>query len=296
MKTLVMMMLTLLVTACTTARVSVESQPAGAAPGSSVALPAGPSSDALNKTAEKAEHYVKAYPDFFASFTDGCIVTRGGAGIVFDDGAAKDLDALIEDKGAGDDSFDPEDALHWDYPAGGPLPTASSPPTGDPGRIRPRSVFAYMYGSTPAERAKHIRTISWPGTVNGKPRKVAVTTVNGVDRALGKVAAAIDALPDGKKRELEGIVFGVDGPYGHYDRPVRGFPGRLSGHAYGIAVDINGNLDYFSDTHRNEPYCYRNNVPAFLVEIFERNGFIWGGRWHSYDAMHFEYRPELLDR
>jgi hypothetical protein len=28
------------------------------------------------------------------------------------------------------------------------------------------------------------------------------------------------------------------------------------------------------------------------VEIFERHGFIWGGKWYHYDTMHFEYRPE----
>ena len=31
-----------------------------------------------------------------------------------------------------------------------------------------------------------------------------------------------------------------------------------------------------------------------IVEIFERHGFIWGGKWSYYDTMHFEYRPELL--
>jgi hypothetical protein len=30
------------------------------------------------------------------------------------------------------------------------------------------------------------------------------------------------------------------------------------------------------------------------VAVFERHGFIWGGRWAHYDTMHFEYRPELL--
>jgi hypothetical protein len=30
------------------------------------------------------------------------------------------------------------------------------------------------------------------------------------------------------------------------------------------------------------------------VEVFERHGFIWGGKWNHYDTMHFEYRPELL--
>ena len=31
-----------------------------------------------------------------------------------------------------------------------------------------------------------------------------------------------------------------------------------------------------------------------VVEIFEKYGFIWGGKWYHYDTMHFEYRPELL--
>ena len=31
-----------------------------------------------------------------------------------------------------------------------------------------------------------------------------------------------------------------------------------------------------------------------IVDVFERHGFIWGGRWFHYDTMHFEYRPELL--
>ena len=38
----------------------------------------------------------------------------------------------------------------------------------------------------------------------------------------------------------------------------------------------------------------KNRMPMEVVEAFERHGFIWGGRWHHYDTMHFEYRPELL--
>ncbi len=34
-------------------------------------------------------------------------------------------------------------------------------------------------------------------------------------------------------------------------------------------------------------------IPMEIVRIFEKHGFIWGGRWHHYDTMHFEYRPEL---
>ena len=39
---------------------------------------------------------------------------------------------------------------------------------------------------------------------------------------------------------------------------------------------------------------YDNKVSWRLVEIMERHGFIWGGKWHHFDGMHFEYRPELI--
>ena len=35
-------------------------------------------------------------------------------------------------------------------------------------------------------------------------------------------------------------------------------------------------------------------VPLPVVEAFEAEGFIWGGKWYHYDTMHFEYRPELM--
>jgi hypothetical protein len=31
-----------------------------------------------------------------------------------------------------------------------------------------------------------------------------------------------------------------------------------------------------------------------IVEIFERHGFIWGGKWYHFDTFHFEYRPEII--
>ena len=31
-----------------------------------------------------------------------------------------------------------------------------------------------------------------------------------------------------------------------------------------------------------------------VVSIFEKHGFIWGGKWYHYDTMHFEYRPEFF--
>jgi len=66
----------------------------------------------------------------------------------------------------------------------------------------------------------------------------------------------------------------------------------LSMHSFGIAVDINyeGNCNG----------CANYDMPKEMVEIFEKYGFRWGGRYKSIfnsniDAMHFEYLKEACE-
>lgn len=54
----------------------------------------------------------------------------------------------------------------------------------------------------------------------------------------------------------------------------------LSRHAYGIAVDINA---------ARNPYGEKPVQDPRLVEVMERWGFTWGGRWLVPDGMHFEF-------
>jgi hypothetical protein len=67
---------------------------------------------------------------------------------------------------------------------------------------------------------------------------------------------------------------------------------RPSAHSWGIAIDINPAL---SNYWRWEKSGWSNQIPQAIVDAFEAEGFIWGGRWSHFDTMHFEYRPELLD-
>jgi hypothetical protein len=71
---------------------------------------------------------------------------------------------------------------------------------------------------------------------------------------------------------------------------------RLSVHAFGAAVDISAKYgDYWLWSKRPDgTIVWRNRIPQKIVEIFERHGFIWGGRWYHFDSLHFEYRPELI--
>jgi len=79
----------------------------------------------------------------------------------------------------------------------------------------------------------------------------------------------------------------------------------LSGHAYGIAVDIipknmAKQITYWlwSKEYNEEwysiPYEDRFMPPQTFIEVFENHGFVWGGKWFYFDTIHFEYKPEIL--
>lgn len=84
-----------------------------------------------------------------------------------------------------------------------------------------------------------------------------------------------------------------------YWRKVRG-ANRQSAHSYGIAIDINtSNSDYwlwkYPGKHETDKIGYQNRIPLEVVRVFEKYGFVWGGRWYHFDTMHFEYRPEIIN-
>jgi hypothetical protein len=70
--------------------------------------------------------------------------------------------------------------------------------------------------------------------------------------------------------------------------------GRLSPHSFGIAVDIAVPPSHYWLREKTGAGEYKNSIPWAIVEIFEKHGFIWGGKWYHFDTMHFEYRPELI--
>ena len=103
---------------------------------------------------------------------------------------------------------------------------------------------------------------------------------------------------------VQRFVAGLKGLAGYNWREIAGTRSR-SYHGYGIAVDLapksfGGRHTYWrwalpqTDEFYAIPYERRWMVPQQIVEIFEKWGFIWGGKWFFFDTMHFEYRPELL--
>jgi hypothetical protein len=230
-----------------------------------------------------AKRLEAAYPAFVARIEGNDVVFKDGTKLPFDDGKkAKPFAEWLAHP-------DIEDMFRQPYPKGAPI-TTPPPADFDPGRARNADFFAKIYGNCrEAGFAKSLTTIAW------LPKKtkqtLAVTTINGVAAKLQAVSDALDALPP------RFDVFLVPSAGTFVCRPVAGTDQR-SAHGYGIAIDIAlKRSDYWRWAKGGSAGTpgYKNEIPAEIVDIFEKHGFIWGGRWFHYDTMHFEYRPELLE-
>jgi len=217
---------------------------------------------------------IRAYPDQIVAFDGTDQLMGDGARLPVSDGMPDKTPAQMLRAGS------ILDQLRLPYPRG----AMDGPPLDDPGRVRNRALFDHMYGDcTRGEVSPRLVAVNWLPRSLG--RTVMITSVNGVDRHLAAVSRDLDALPAAIQRDL----YPLGGTYNC--RPVAD-TGVRSMHAYGAAIDINVSAsDYWLWRH-NAPY--RNRIPQEIVDIFERHGFIWGGKWAHYDTMHFEYRPELL--
>lgn len=247
------------------------------------AVPAGHTQALQSQAAsEAARRLIAAYPDFLDRQDGNALVWRDGKRMTIDDLQGPKTPA------ARLDTPDLKDMLAAPYPLGEAPPPAFD---SDPGRVRNNAFFVAMYGDCHrgGVRDKLVQ-VKWLPKKWGKT--VEVTRVNGVADRLAAVSAELDQLP----ARFDPYLFPAAG--GFNCRPIAGTT-RLSPHGFGIAIDISTKLtDYWHWTKpdRDGRYPYRNRIPAEIVAVFEKHGFIWGGKWYHYDTMHFEYRPELLSR
>jgi D-alanyl-D-alanine carboxypeptidase len=232
---------------------------------------------------EYAKRLLSAYPEHLDSIDGGDLVWRDGTRMALDDGQEKKtFDELLAKP-------DILDQFVFPYPQG----RLQSPPSlnEDPGRIRMQAMFEKMYGDCKkSEVVPRLVPVDWLPSRNGGT--LMVTSVNGVAEKLRAVSRELEKLP---ARFTEFLVPSA----GVYNCRVIAGTERKSVHAFGAAIDINvDKSNYWRWTKPDEKgrYEYKNQIPYEIVEIFERHGFIWGGKWYHYDTMHFEYRPELLIR
>ena len=154
----------------------------------------------------------------------------------------------------------------------------------DAGRIRNEQFFNAIYGDSKEAVEANLSEVIW--LKNSLNQKIKFNSINGAAKALQKVSDELDILV---KNEPNLIIYLQDiGGTFKYRNIAQ--TNRLSPHSWGIAIDINvANSHYWLWSKDG----YQNKIPYKIVEIFEKNGFIWGGRWEHFDTMHFEYRPEF---
>jgi hypothetical protein len=231
--------------------------------------------------AEKAAALLAGYPHTLSAIEDNTIVFKDGTRLPFDDGRGdKDFATLLTEP-------DIKDMFAIPYPRGAPhnAPVENE----DPGRIRNAAFFRKMYGDcSKGEVEKNLIDVAWLPKRSGA--RLRVTRINDVAGQLAAVSRELDELPSSFTRFLTP-------PAGAYNCRTIAGTDQASAHGFGIAVDIAlAHAHYWRWAPRgpNGPIAYRNAIPPAIVAIFEKHGFIWGGRWHHYDTMHFEYRPEIL--
>jgi hypothetical protein len=219
----------------------------------------------------------EAYPGAF-SVEDGpggpVLVMRGGARLPYDDGRAKSAEEAL-------DAPSVKDMLEQVYPLG---LAGREPAEGfHPGRRRVTAFFTALYGASKAEVAAQCVSVQFAG------KKLRFSGNFGAAEALEAVGREIAELLK-TRPDLRSYVFPVSTVAW---RAIAGVD-RLSMHSLGIAVDLNPRLGSYWGWSAPGAPSPAKSYPYELVEIFERHGFIWGGKWREFDLMHFEYRPELL--
>ena len=105
--------------------------------------------------------------------------------------------------------------------------------------------------------------------------------------------------------EVQAFLDNIKSNDAYYWRIIEG-TNRKSFHSLGIAVDVlpkkqggkqifwSWAKDKYPDTWMLIPLKKRWMPPEKVIEIFEEEGFIWGGKWVIFDNMHFEFHPELI--
>ena len=226
---------------------------------------------------DNARRLLEAYPQQIARFENNEIVFHSGTRLKFDDGIERTIDEMHLEQ-------DIKDIFFQEYDT-----TRFPPDYGyDPGRYRSAALFDEIYGATSSEVIDSLVVVNWCPRLGGTP--VVFTKIAGAAEALQRVSEELEQHPE--------LAPWVEGAQTFNYRTIYGTE-RKSPHSYGIAIDIAIPYSHYwrfsyPNASEHDEIEYLNTFNMKVVEIFERHGFIWGGRWYHFDTMHFEYRPEMF--
>ncbi len=142
----------------------------------------------------------------------------------------------------------------------------------------------------------HMRRVEFFGH-STRVHPEVITPLAGVERRIDHVML--------ENQEVRDFVRNLASIHGYNWRLIAGTQ-RRSYHSYGMAVDLvprtyNGGWAYWRwaadggvDSWWRLPGDDRWRIPQPIIDAFEAEGFVWGGKWLFFDNLHFEYRPEVV--
>lgn len=230
---------------------------------------------------EVLQKLLPAYPEEIIGLetsADGTVklAMRSGEKVVLDDLKSKTQPERLENS-------DVEDMFADAYPQ--QLPEKKWPFALDPGRYRSAAFFKAVYGKNEKDVAKNLTTVKFCGS------NIQFNKLNGGATALTAVADDLAKL-QASNPKVSPYLKKLGGGFNW--RQIAGTE-SLSAHSFGIAIDLNPDLGGYWKWDKGDASDMkrRTDYPAEIISIFEKHGFVWGGKWYHFDLMHFEYRPEL---
>ncbi|MFT5871271.1 MAG: hypothetical protein ACI8WT_000189 [Clostridium sp.] len=221
-----------------------------------------------------------AYPEYIVNIEENngyvYLIMKSGKKLLYDDKKEKSF----EEKLAGADLQDTLDQIY-------PLSPVKSVMKAnfDPGRFRSYSLLYEVYGKSKQ-------------TIESKLTKVNVGYNNYQFNGNGSAALSLKAVMkeliplSQENQNVRRCLLPCSGTFNY--RVISG-TNRLSPHAFGIAIDLaSDKRDYWKWASKEAGGKRLETYPNELVEVFENNGFVWGGKWSHFDILHFEYRPEII--
>ncbi len=161
----------------------------------------------------------------------------------------------------------------------------------------PMFFFNEIYDSyTQANLESHLKSVFFLGKAI-KVHELLIPSLTKVESEINKIAK-----DDVEVQKFLDEAKTVDS---YFWREIRG-TNRKSFHSLGIAIDVmpknlRGKAIYWAWTKESNPDNWmltplesRWMPPQKVIDVFEEEGFIWGGKCSIWDNMHFEYHPELI--
>jgi len=222
-----------------------------------------------------------AYPEYVVGVDkknddEVYLIMKSGKKLIYDDKKHKNHEEKLANP-------DLQDMLEQDYPL--EKGTEIMDKTFDPGRARHYELLNEVYGNSKNVIEKNLISLKY-GYTNYQ--------FNSKNKANTSLEDALkEAMTLAKTRgDIGSILYPASGTYNY--RVISG-TGRLSPHSYGIAIDLKSDKrDYWKWSSEKQGKERLKDYPKELVEAFEKNNFVWGGKWGHFDILHFEYRPEIM--